>query len=208
MRTLVVVLMMAGAAWAQSDADERAQRRADYLKNRLELTDEQTDAAKKAYAKEEEGRKKLEDERSAAIKEALNDDQKTQYDELRNRSNRGGRRGGAQAQGGRGGFGGGFGQFNAGAMADRLKEQLSLSDDQLAKIKPILEESGAKVRKRFEDMRANGFQGVDWRAIMGEVRADMEKASEQVKAHLNEEQKSQYDEIVGQPPFARHRRLK
>ena len=149
MRTLAVVMMMAGAAWAQSDAGERAQRRADYLKNRLELNDEQTEAAKKAYTKEEEGRKKLEDERAAAIKEALNEEQKGQYDELQNRSTRG-RRGGQQAQGGRGGFrgfgGGGFGQMDPAAMVGRLKEQLNLSEDQVAKITPILEESGAKIR--------------------------------------------------------------
>lgn len=193
MRTLAVVILMAGAAWAQSDPQERAKRRADGLKNRLELSDEQTEKVTEAYAKEEEGRQKLEEERVAKVKEALSDDQKTQYDELRNRFS-GGNRGRGGFGGGRGGFRGGFGGFNMGAMIDGLKDQLSLTDDQLSKIRPIVEEAGDKIRKRFEDLRGGG--GGDWRSALQEVRADMEKVNEQIKEHLNEEQKAQYAELV------------
>ena len=42
MRTLVVVFAMAGAVWAQSDAEQRAERRAESLQRRLELNEEQT----------------------------------------------------------------------------------------------------------------------------------------------------------------------
>lgn len=195
MKTLAVVLAMAGAAWAQSTPEERAERRASGLRDRLELTNEQYEKVKEAYIAEETGRQKLEDERVSSVKEALGD-KGEQYEQLRQnfRGGRGGR-GGAPG-GGRGGFGG-FGGFGGNPM-EQMKTELGLSDEQVGKIQPIVDGFTEGIRERFNEFRQNGFQGVDWRAEMTKMREQVEELSGKVREHLTDEQKTKYDELFEQ----------
>ncbi len=92
----------------------------------------------------------------------------------------------AQGQGGEG-----QGQRRGGMMmspeqrANRLAEQLSLSDDQKAKVQKIYEDAA-------KDMQ--GMQG----ASREERMAKMQETNEKVKGVLNDDQKKKFDEMQQQ----------
>jgi Spy/CpxP family protein refolding chaperone len=196
-----IVLAALVAQDQQQPRQDRGQEfRVNMLKQRLNLTDEQTTKVREIYQKDADEQQKLEDARVAKVKEVLTDEQKTQYDEVL-RSFRGGQGGrgafqfggqGGQPGGGRGGFqfgGGGLGGFR---MED-LKRELSLTDEQVGKIQPIIDEFAANATKRMEELRQGGFQGLNWQEEMQKFQDSIKGLSDKVKAHLDEEQKKKLD---------------
>jgi hypothetical protein len=186
MKTTMLWLAMAGAALAQ---DRGTERQVTTLKERLGLSEEQTTKVREIFAKEQADRDKLDEERVAKIKELLTDEQKPKYDELRAQGGRGGRGGAAP-----GGFGG-FGNFGRGNQfqLENLKTELGLTDEQVEKIKPIIDEQTAAMTKRMEELRAQGFQGLDWQAELGKMQEAIKSSSDRIKVHLNDEQKTKLD---------------
>lgn len=180
----------------QARQDRGLEFRVNALKQRLSLTDEQTAKVREIYQKDAEETQKLEDARAAKVKEILTDAQKTQYDEVLRNFRGGGAQGGQRFQfGGQGGqFGGGrgMGQFSI----EDLKRELSLTDEQVEKIKPVVDEFGASAQKRMEELRQGGFQGLDWQAELGKFQDSIKGLSDKIKAHLNDEQKGKLDALI------------
>lgn len=178
MKTLALWVSMAAAAVAQ---DRGTEFRVNQLKQQLGLSDEQSAKVKEILDKDAE-----------QIRALLTDEQKTKYDELRQRGGAGGgnRQGGFQfgGQGGR--------QFGGGLQMDQLKTELNLTDEQVEKIKPVVEEFQAQTQKRMEELRQGGFQNLDWQAELAKGQETMKAFSEKIKAHLSDEQKTKADALM------------
>lgn len=189
MKTTMLWLAMAGAALAQ---DRGTERQVTTLKERLGLSEEQATKVREIFAKDQADRDKLEEDRVAKIKEVLTDEQKPKYDELRQQGGRGFR-----GQGNPGGFGN-FGAFRGGNQfqLENLKTELGLTDEQMEKIKPILDEQTAAMTKRMEELRQQGFQGLDWQAELAKMQDAIKSTSEKLKVHLNDEQKGKLDGMI------------
>lgn len=181
MRSLFAFLILASPLAAQQD-NRGTEFMVNRLKERLGLTEEQTAKVKEILAKEEESR-------IAKMNELLNDEQKKKYEELR-------AQGPGRGAGGRGGFGGGQGRGPGQFNMDDLKRELTLSDEQIEKIKPLVDEFGAQVQKRMEELRTGGFQGLNLSEEMTKGQEAMKQLSEKVKAHLTDEQKTKLDGIM------------
>jgi hypothetical protein len=173
MKTWVLWVSMAAVAAAQ---DRGTEFRVNQLKSQLGLSDEQAAKVKEILDKDTE-----------QIRGLLNEEQKTKYDALRSGQGGGGRQGGFQ------GLGRGFG---GGLQLDSLKQELQLTDEQLEKIKPIVEEFSAQTQKRMEELRANGFQGLDWQGELAKAQENMKAFSDKLKAHLTEEQKPKAEALM------------
>lgn len=175
MMTLVIVTALATAQ------DRGTEFRVNQLKQQLGLSDEQTAKVKEIFEKDVD-----------RIREVLSEEQKTKYDELR----RGQGQGGGQFRfgGGQGGFGGGrnFGQM----QMDSLKTELNLTDEQVEKIKPIVDDFNAQAQKRMEELRQGGFQGLDWAGELQKGQDNMKAFAEKVKTHLTDEQKTKADQMM------------
>jgi hypothetical protein len=193
---VVIVMAASGAAMAQEDRD--LDRRVQRLKDSLKLNDEQAAKAKEIYKADKEATDKLEKERQDKLKEILTDDQKKSYDELLNGGGQGGRRAPGGGQGGQGGFGGGMMDRMLGPTMDQLKSELTLTDEQVGKIQPVVDEFRKKAQDRFDELRQGGFQGMNWREEMDNFRKSMEETGSKVKEHLTEEQKTKFDALVKQ----------
>jgi hypothetical protein len=180
MKTLALWLSLAAVATAQQD--RATEMRVNMLKQQLGLSDEQTAKVREIFDKDVE-----------KIRELLTDEQKTKFEELRRNPGGGG---GNQFRfgGGQGGFGGGrnFGQM----QMDNLKTELGLSDEQVEKIKPIVEEFNAQAQKRMEELRQGGFQGLDWAGELQKAQDNMKAFSDKVKAHLTDDQKAKADQMM------------
>ncbi len=176
MNTLVLWLSLAAAA-----QDRGTEFRVNQLKQQLGLSDEQTAKVKEIFEKDVE-----------RIREVLTDEQKTKFDELRRNQGQGG--GPFRFGGGQGGFGGGrnFGQM----QLDNLKTELGLSDEQVEKIKPLVDDFNAQAQKRMEELRQGGFQGLDWAGELQRGQDNMKAFAEKVKAHLTDEQKTKADQMM------------
>jgi hypothetical protein len=191
--------ILGAALMAQGQPQDRGQEwRVNMLKQRLNLNDEQTAKVKEIYQKDAEDQTKLEEARIAKIKEVLTDDQKKQYDEVLRSFRGGGGAGGQRFQFGQGGPGGGGFQFGGGRgmgqfSMDDLKRELSLTDEQVEKIKPIVDEFSAAAQKRMEELRQNGFQGLNWQEELQKFQDSMKGLADKIKAHLNDDQKSKLD---------------
>jgi hypothetical protein len=208
MRTTAIaafVVSMAAAAFAQGGGNEERdiERRVNRLKDSLKLNEEQTAKAKEIYKADAEAQNKLDKERTDLekarqdkIRELLTDDQKKSYDDYLQGGGRGGRGnqgGGGQPGGGFGGGRGGWMENMLGPTTDQLKKDLDLTEDQVSKIGPILDEARKKAQDRMEELRQNGFQGLNWREEMDNYRKGQEEIHNKVKEHLTEEQKTKYD---------------
>jgi hypothetical protein len=190
MRSLALFLVLASPLAAQQDA-----RGTDFwvnrMKERLGLTEEQASKVREILAKDAEERTKMDDARTAKVNELLNDEQKKKYEEMRSQG-RG--FGGGNRAGGQGGFGGGRGPGQL--QMDDLKRELGLSDEQAEKIKPMIDEFGQQIQKRMEEMRTNGFQGLNLAEEMQKGQEAMKQLAEKVKAHLTDEQKTKLDGLM------------
>lgn len=97
--------------------------------------------------------------------------------------------GGGDQAGGRGGP-----QDMGRAMFDRMKEDLGLTEEQVGKIQPQVEELTKKTREIFEEARGQGREG--FQALGEKIRAEYDAFSEKVKENLNDDQKSKFDEML------------
>lgn len=174
MRTWALWMSMAVAAWAQ---DRGTEFRVNQLKRELGLSDEQAAKVKEILEKDAE-----------RIRELLTDEQKSKYDELRQRGAGGGGRQGFQFGGGRG--------LGGGMQLDNLKQELNLTDEQVEKIKPIVDDFNAQATKRMEELRQGGFQGLDWAGELQRGQDNMKAFAEKVKTHLTDEQKTKADQMM------------
>lgn len=193
MRVLIALLALASPLMAQDRGTDRMVQR---LKERLKLTDEQAAKVKEILVKDTEDRTKMDDARTEKIAALLDADQKKLYEEMRSNQRGGFGGGGNQFQfgGGGGGFGRGMGQLNV----EDLKRQLNLTDEQVEKIKPLYEEFNATVQKRVEELRTQGFQGLNWAEELQKGQENIKGLAEKVKAHLTDEQKTKLDGIMEQ----------
>jgi len=203
------VVSMAATSFAQggNNSERDLERRVNRLKDSLKLNEEQTAKAKEIYKADAEAQDKLDKQRTDLekarqdqLREILTDDQKKSYDDYlqgggRGRGNQGGG-GGNQNPGG--GFGGGRGWMDnmLGPTADQLKKDLELTDEQFGKIQPIVDEARKKAQDRMEELRQNGFQGLNWREEMDNYRKGQEEINAKIKEHLTEEQKTKFDAAV------------
>lgn len=173
-----------GFQWGQQQTPEQqAQQRAEWLKNQLNLTDEQIQKVTQIYKDATEAEKKVETDRQAKIREALTDDQKKKYDELLATMNRP-----------RTPLSGLESMMDG--WADTLKRELSLDDATLQKIKPIIDEFRKKLQERVEKLRQEGFQGLNWGEEMQKFRDGVKEAGDKVKEHLTPEQKEKFDKLA------------
>lgn len=194
MMSLVFLMAFAQAGQDNRGTDFMVQR----LKDRLKLSDDQSAKVKEILVKDGEDRTKMDDARTEKIAALLDADQKKLYEEYR-ANQRGGARGNFQF----GGAGGGGGQFGGGRgmgqlNVEDLKRQLNLTDEQAEKIKPLYDEFNATAQKRMEELRAQGFQGLNWQEELQKGQDNMKALAEKVKAHLTDEQKTKMDGILEQ----------
>lgn len=206
----MILVLSAGAAFAQQEdpAQRDAERRVRFLKERLGLTDEQAAKAVEVYKQNAEAEKKLEEERRGKIREMLTDEQKTKYDEMlkqmeggRNSGapgREGGREGGAPGRGPGGGPGMAFGWVERmlDGMLENLKTELALTEEQLGKTKAVFDELKKKIQDNVEELRKNGFAGVDWQEEMKKLQEQMKEYGNKVREFLTDEQKAKYDKLV------------
>jgi hypothetical protein len=177
---------------AQGQQDRATDFMVQRLKERLKLTDEQTAKVREIYTKDSEERAKMDDARGEKVTALLDPDQKRLYEEYR--ANQRGR--GTFQFGGGGGnpFGGGRGMGQL--SIEDLKRELSLTDEQVEKIKPHYDEYNANVQKRMEELRDKGFQGFNFGEEMQKGQENLKAVAEKVKAHLTDEQKAKQDALL------------
>lgn len=178
MKTLwMLALCVAGIASAQDEPDRRVENQVNRLKEQLKLTDDQATKIREILVQNEK-------EREEKIAGLLNDDQKKLYEEQR----RNGRQNPGPGGGGRGGrnFLGGFG-------IDQLKEELSLNEEQTAKIKDIVDKFREDAQKKMDELRERGFRGFNWQEEVTKALTDL---GNKIKEHLTPDQKEKFDKIV------------
>jgi Spy/CpxP family protein refolding chaperone len=88
-----------------------------------------------------------------------------------------------------GGKGGGRG-FSVDDQLARLTKALTLTDDQQAKIKPILEDEHKKIQALFQDQ---SVQKADKQSKMKDIR---DAANTAIKAILTPDQSTKYDQLL------------
>lgn len=157
--------------FAQDEIERRIEMLLRGLKDQLKLTDEQTAKIKEVLIQSEK-------ERQEKVKALLTDEQKKTYDEWQQRGS-----GGREGRDGRG-FGG---RMFGGFQVEQLKEALGLTDEQFEKIKAVIDQFTADMRKRMEE------GGFNWREEMPKL---LEELGKKIKEHLTPEQKEKYDKFV------------
>ena len=195
MRVLLALALMASPLLAQQQ-DRATDFMVQRLKERLKLSDDQTAKVKEILVKDTEERTKMDDARSEKIGALLDADQKKLYEEYRAGQRAGGRGnfqfGGA---GGGGNFGGGanrMGQLNI----EDLKRELTLTDEQVEKIKPLYDEYNANAQKRMDELREKGFQGFNFAEEIQKGQETIKTMSEKIRVHLTDEQKTKHEALV------------
>lgn len=180
MKTLGLWVCMAATAAAQQD--RMTEFRINQMRDRLGLSEDQVAKVREILSKEEE-------ERAAKINALLDEEQRRQYEEMRRNpfGGGGGQRGGQAFQGMRN-----LGQVRM----EQLKSELTLTDDQVAKIQPLVDEYNAAVQKRGEELRQNGLAGLDWQSELQKFGDGLKAFTEKVKAHLTDEQKPKADALA------------
>lgn len=82
-------------------------------------------------------------------------------------------------------------------MADRLKEALSLTDDQVTKVQKIDEDTRAEFQKMFTDPNFDRSQ------MREKGQALMTAAQDKIKAILTDEQKTKFEQWIKDNPMGR-----
>lgn len=198
MNVLLALVLTASSLLAQQQ-DRATEFMIQRLKDRLKLSDDQAAKVKDILAKDSEERTKMDEARSEKIAALLDADQKKLYEEYRagqrGRGNfqfGGGGQGGNQFQLGGGGGGNRMGQLNI----DDLKRELTLTDEQVEKIKPLYDEYNANVQKRVEELREKGFQGFNFADEMAKGQETLKTLSEKIRVHLTDEQKVKHEALI------------
>lgn len=195
MSVLMTLVLMASTTVPPQD-NRATEFLVNRLKDRLKLSDEQTTKVKEILTAEADERTKQDEARTAKINAILDEDQKKQYEELRSQLQRGGGRafgGGGAAPGGFGGFGGGQNRPMGSIQIEDVKKELSLTDEQVEKLKPLYDEFNADLQKRAAEMATQGFQGLNVAEMMQKYQDNLKQLAEKVKVHLNDEQKTKLD---------------
>jgi len=189
---------MSAALFALLLFPQQQDRAADWwvnrMKDRLKLTDEQVAKVKEVFTKDAEDRSKLDEARTAKINELLNDEQKKQYEDLRRGQGGGGggQRFNFQGGGPGGGGPGRMGQF----QMDDLKRELTLTEEQVQKVQPIVDEFNQSIQKRADELRQGGLQGLNWLEEIQKFPENLKVTADKIKAHLTEDQKGKLDGMV------------
>lgn len=168
----VLALLAAPAAARQEDPTERMGQ---MLIQFLGLDEAQGTKAKAILKKQAE-----------ELRAVLTDEQKQRYDQMGRMFGGGGR----GAQGGFSGRGGGAWM----PSTDELKTQLTLNEDQVAKINEIRDASRQDIRNFWQN-RQGGAQnpGDEWTAFQNKLR---EETTKKISALLTDAQKPKFDEIL------------
>lgn len=166
------VLVAATNALAQTQ-DDPVERQVQRYKDQLSLTDDQV-------AKVREILKKQHDD----LRGVLTDDQKTRFDQ-----GRGTRAGGPTTP---------FGNGRTGSWlpaTNELKDKLSLSDDQVAKINEVRDAVRQQMRTFFRGGRSRngGNPADDWNAFLEKSK---EEETKKIHEILSDEQKTKFDELI------------
>jgi hypothetical protein len=198
MHAILVLALMASPVLSLQQQDRTTEFMVQRLKDRLKLSDDQAAKVKEILAKDSEERTKMDDARSEKIAGLLDADQKKLYEEYR--ANQRGGRGNFQFGGGGGGnqfqFGGGGGNRMGQLNIEDLKRELTLTDEQVEKIKPLYDEYNANAQKRMEEFRDKGFQGFNFAEEMSKGQETLKALSEKVRVHLNDEQKAKQEALM------------
>jgi Spy/CpxP family protein refolding chaperone len=168
------VLALSAPAWAQNNQQQEdpVERQVQRYREQLNLTDEQVPKVRELLKKSSED-----------LRSVLTDEQKQRLDQGGGRGNRG--QGGNNAQPGQGNFG----RFGGLPGTDELKTQLSLSDDQVAKINAIRDGVREETRNLFRN-RQPGGNPLDQFARL------RDQTNQKIREVLTDEQKPKFDEIV------------
>src|SRR5688572_19759469 len=172
-----------GGGFQNQDPERQAEQRTRWLKEQLNLTDEQSQKATDIYKQSREAEQKVETDRQAKLREILTDDQKKKYDEILAAQNR--------PRTPLSGL-----ERMMDGWADTLKKELSLDDATAEKVKPIIEDFRKKIQERGEKFRTESVQGVNWPEEMQKFQDGAKEAGEKIKEHLTPEQKEKFDKLV------------
>jgi hypothetical protein len=111
----------------------------------------------------------------------------------RHRSDACGKRGGPPKRGG--GHGGRHDRFR-GPSVDDFARHLGLTDEQRARLDPLLKESLDRARARLDTLRhRKSFAGVDWPAFHGDMRRLSAEMRDRIRPHLTPEQVERLDRL-------------
>ena len=83
-------------------------------------------------------------------------------------------------------------------MLDRMKTELSLTDEQSTKVEEVLNQAQTEMAENFRKMREEGMGNQDWNSIREKMTEFWNASSEKVKAVLSDEQKAKYDTMVAE----------
>lgn len=81
-------------------------------------------------------------------------------------------------------------------QVEDLKRELELTDEQVGKIRPIVDEFNAKGQKRADELRESGFRNLNIQEELQRAQDLVKEAGEKLKPHLTETQKEKYDQLV------------
>ncbi len=179
------VLALAAPALAQETQD-MAERMSQWLKQSLQLSDEQTGKVKDIFKKQNDD-----------VRAVLTDEQKTRYDEAGRMFGGRGRDRGGNNQNDRGGPPGGGGPGGRGSWlpsTDELKTQLSLTDEQVSKINAIRDASREESRSFFRNRPQGG--GDPRQAFEEFQQKSRESTTQKIRDVLTDEQKPKLDEAI------------
>jgi len=178
------------AAPAQGqETQDMAERMSQWLKQSLQLSDEQTGKVKDIFKKQNDD-----------VRALLTDEQKSRYDEAgrmfggrgRDRGQQGQDRGGPPgADRGGPGFGGRSSWL---PPTDELKTQLNLTDDQVSKINAIRDASREEMRNFFRNRPEGG--GDPRQAFEDFQQKSRESTTQKIRDVLTDEQKPKFDEAL------------
>jgi hypothetical protein len=198
MSVLMIVAMVASAIEVRQD-NRATESMVNRLKDRLKLSDEQATKLKEILTGDSDERAKLDEARTGKINALLDEDQRKQFDEFRSQQQRAGRTFGSGAPPGvPGPFGGGQNRPMGSLQIEDVKKELSLTDEQVEKLKPLYDEFNDNHQKRTAELAANGFQGINFAEVMQKYQENLRQLTEKVKVHLTDEQKTKLDARVEQ----------
>lgn len=193
------VIVLGGSAIAQEQSDvEKAVER---VKEKFHLNDEQARKLKEVL---ESSKKKLDEAMKAAeeaVKGIVGEENFKQAMELIQKQwDRGADRRGRGDRGDRQGFPGRgdpsqFLQRFYRQMFERVQTDLGMNEEQTEKVKKIWEKFANDVQKMIEDMR-NSPDGFNWQDAMQQMRQKGEEAINEMKSHLDDEQKQKLDDLL------------
>ncbi|MBI4614821.1 MAG: hypothetical protein HY720_14515 [Planctomycetes bacterium] len=173
----------------QTDEERVAQeldRRLRRIGRDLDLSEAQLEEVKKILQDTVGKRDVVDQDERARIEALLTPEQKTRFEEARNRAGRGGR------------FGeGGAGRFEGMAQAwmGRLKEELGLTDEQAAKVQEILTGTQTEMQELFRGMREGGGNQ-DWDSIRQKMTEMWTGVAGKVEGVLDDSQKEKFKALV------------